>query len=706
MLPRHRIASTVHVSSSTALDTVVSFVAPATNDDNNDRRGVFFVLLHADEIDALVPWLNTFIHFLNQTYETVFNEEENITVERAVAITQQRAKHKLQQLISEARSLSPDDISYCLGAVNGYDVHLAQRGNVKAYLLHTLKSQYDDESKYRWIDITESDENEDDEDSSAVSIVSGRMQHNDTLFLCSESVTDGLGLESLQKIISRASVDGAKIQLEKAVATVGGRVSYGAAILRPTVEHIAAELPAYKSKADENKSDSMASLHKSEQTASELLDPMRHPSPFGGVLDTLRQRKRVKKSTPKNITETSSTGNPFSVNHNKQPKRRPKISDATSAGSKIVDNITNQIRTLPHSSRRLLLVALMLGYLFTQSLVFLANRQSEEQTRIAQQQTVEKIQDNLDQAESSLIFNNDEEAARLLVDAETLIASLPLDTRAQEERFRVLSSEATALRQRLERIHKAQTQSLVSLDFPADLLVIHKDEIVTASRSGTYNTISESGEVSPVVIEGLNTVSAELINSDDSERIFVSTDRSEVEINLNNNTLLVKPITESKPIIDLAHYRDRLYVLSATEQQIYRYNGGPSFTNPSPWVNGNADILSNATSIIIDGNVYVLTKDGSIHKYNRGVQQNWSAKPIYGETEGMIKLVSPVSSDYLYALDSERNRVVMWQKSDGKLINQFAFPDLDAIIDFDVRADDQIMYLLTNSEIATAAIVK
>jgi hypothetical protein len=703
MLPRHRIASTVHISASTALDTVVSFVAPAALDENAERRGVFFVLIHADEIDPLLPWLNTFVHFLNQTYDTLFNEEADITVERAIAITQQRAKHKLQQLISEARSLSADDISFCLGAVNGYDVHLAHSGNIKAYLLHTLKAQYEDESKYRWIDVTESGDEE--EDSSSVSVISGRMQQNDTLFICSESVIDGLGLEPLQKIISRASVDGAKMQLEKAVATVGGRVSYGAIILRPTVEHIAAELPAYKSRPDQSESDSMTSLHHSEKTARELLDPKRHPSPFNGLFDRIKGFKTPKKAEPKNIKETPS-GNPFSVNVGQQTSNRQKINNASKAGGRIIDNLTSQIRSLPHSSRRLLLIALMLGYLFTQSLVFLANRQNEEQSQIEQQQVVERIQDNLDQAESSLIFNNDEETARLLSEAEALIEGLPQDTRAQEERYRVLSNDAASLRHRLERVHQSETKKIVDLNFPANLITSYENGLIAGSRTGTYNLITPEGVVESITIDGLNTVSAELISTDENGKVFISTDQSEIELNLDENILVVKPVTDNGTIVDLVHYRDNLYTLSADDKQIYRYTNGPSFTNPSPWVNGNADSLASATSMTIDGNVYVLTKTGEIYKYSRGVAQNWSASPTYGETDGMTKLVSPADSEYLYALDSERNRIVMWQKSDGKLINQFSFPSLGEILDFDVRIDNQLMYLLTSTEIATAAIVK
>lgn len=717
MLPRHRISGTVHVSSATALDTVVTYVSPAALDDNAERRGVFFSLLHADEIDALVPWTNAFVHFLNEAYDAQFADNDSMTVERAVANTQQRAKQKLQQLISETRSISVSDISYCIGAVNGYDVHIAHSGTVKGYLLHTLKSQYDDEPRYRWIEITNND-NEDEDEASGISIVSGRMQANDTLLLCTESVVDGLGLEQLQKNICRASVDGAKIQLEKAVAAVGGRVGYGAIILRPTVEQVAAQLPPYRNTTSPQRAaDSMQHLHQSQEQANQLLDPKRHPNPFNGILDKIRTTKEDQVKQPLAINDTQHTSsprrpqNPFSViTDTTNARGRQQILDNASRHSKkILDNLSHRLRTLPNSSRRLLLIALMLGYLFTQSLVFLANRQTEETTMVEQQQTVEQIQENLDKAESSLIFNNDQEAARLLSDSETLIATLPRNTRTQDERYRVLADRANALRERLERVNQADTKIVANLNDTTgqpSLLALLNGEIITASTNGTFARIATDGSVNTLNIEGLNAVQARALNVDDTNTLYASTESSEVSIDTKANTLLVRPLTDAKNTTDMAHYQGRLYLLSAKDQQIYRYNGGATFTNPSPWVNGNATVLADSTSMVVDGNVYVLTKSGSLYKYTRGSIQAWSAVTPFGQTEGMSKLVSPNGSPYLYALDTERNRIMMWQKDDGKLVNQFAFPSLGQIVDFTVREDNQIMYLLTDAVVASAAIIK
>lgn len=717
MLPRHRISGTVHVSSATALDTVVTYVSPAALDDNAERRGVFFALLHADEIDALVPWTNAFIHFLNEAYDAQFVDNDSMTVERAVANTQQRAKQKLQQLISETRSISLSDISYCIGAVNGYDVHIAHSGTVKAFLLHTLKSQYDDEPRYRWIEITENDTDDEDE-TAGVSIVSGRMQANDTLLLCTESVVDGLGLEQLQKNICRASVDGAKVQLEKSVAAVGGRVGYGAIILRPTVEQVAAQLPPYRTTATPQRTDdSMQHLHQSQEHANQLLDPKRHPNPFNGILNKIRTSKEDEVKKPLSISEQPQSApqrrlqNPFAVitDTTSARGRQQMLDTASRNGKKILDHISQRLRALPHSSRRLLLIALMLGYLFTQSLVFLANRKTEDSNMIEQQQTVEQIQENLDKTESSLIFKNDQEASRLLTDAETLIASLPRDTRTQDERYRVLAERASSLRERLERVNQAETKIIATLNDitgQPSLLALLNDEIITASTNGTFARVNADGAITPLAIEGLNTVQARALNVDDTNTLYASTESSEVSIDTKANTLLVRPLTDPKPTTDMAHYQGRLYLLSAKDQQIYRYNGGSTFTSPSPWVNGNASVLTDGTSMIVDGNVYVLTKSGSLYKYTRGSVQAWSASAPFGQTEGMSRLVSPNSSPYLYALDSERNRIIMWQKDDGKLINQFAFPALSQIIDFTVRDDNQVIYLLTDTVVASAAVVK
>lgn len=722
MLPKHRFAALVEVTSTTALDTIHGHLSTVSNTDDTSRRGLFFALLHIDDIDALVPWSKPYIQFLNDTYHNAFVDNESITVEKALALTKQRSRQKLQQLISEARTLSMNSVSYTLGVVNGYDVHLTNFGKNKAHLLHALKAEYEEEPRYRWIDII--GEEEGDDEVLEVSIVSGRMQPKDTLFVATESVHDAIGLDKLQHIISRSSLDGCRVQLEKALSTVGGRLSYGALLLRPAVEQIAANLPAYRADQDDTTTeDSMKRLQLNQQSAVELIDPKRAPSPLKSAVAKLKQinsKEAEPTPTPKsilpqpsmisNMTKRSVGSVKANLATYKNIDRRDAVLHAKRMHGWFLDYLVSRLRALPHSSQRLLLIALLLAYLFTQSLVFLADRQAQEMNLASATQTVESIQILLDEAESSLIFNNDTQTASRLLEAESLIASLPTDSRSSLERQRLLGERATSLRQRLEKVFESETKHLASLTENSGnpvFMALSKGNLYLTTSNGKISKISSAGELTVIDIAGSTVLSPTSLFVDEAENIYLTNhDGAVISLEITKSSLQVKPIADNQKYQAMAMYLNRFYALSTTDRQIYRYANDSTLTNPNPWVNGNANMLTDATSLVVDGNVYVLNKKGQLFKFTRGSEQNWSASPPYTATTSMTKLTSPTNSDYLYGLDSEKQRIIMWSKNDGKLINQFAFPSIGVIKDFTVSNDNQLFYILTDGAVVTAAIVK
>lgn len=146
-------------------------------------------------------------------------------------------------------------------------------------------------------------------------------------------------------------------------------------------------------------------------------------------------------------------------------------------------------------------------------------------------------------------------------------------------------------------------------------------------------------------------------------------------------------------------YQDRIYLLDPNNNQIYRHTRTvDGYGLGKEWIDDEAVDVTDAVSIAIDANVYVLKKDGTVLKLNVGEQEDFNLSGISDPFSENTQIITNENMNYLYILDKEHSILAVFSKK-GELLNQYAINLPDTITDFHVDEENQIVYMLTNSEV-------
>jgi|GEM_PF-1414376 len=740
----------IHLTSTTALDTVVGRIAGGTA--AGSSLGRFFMLIKINDIEALAPWAEPYIAFVEDTYYQTEIDEASISIERALTITKQRAKRKLQLLISEARTINFQSVSYCFGAISGHNLSLTHVGDIKAYLLHCGKGGPEENLKCRWIDITstpiENKRAKKINHDITNSVVSGEIQSYDTLIVCTESITDTLGFVKLQQIVATSPINVIESTLKRFLKDTVGRGSCGAIIVRP-------DSAPKEMVQTETVTSSMTSLKSKENATAGLLDPENE----GIFKQFWRLAKKTTPKTAKQIVVTkdepikSLTSKKVSISYQKigwhtgqlirkiinaltrivfivvkmpltllvssfdEGKRFQIQKNFRTQKEEIILRIVEWLKKLPRSSQRLLIVSLLFGFLFIQTLVYLADRQIREETVQQNNKIIAAIQDRIDQAESSIVFGNDADTVKLITEAESLLSQFPTKTKSQREQYDGLKQTIDEIVMQLEKLTIADKPDLVTalansnFTGTSGIVFINNELVAYRSANNTFASINPTnGILSVKQITSANIGNIKNGKIDDRNRIiFFANNSTLATLNLETNTLESETI-ENAPTdtVDFSLYNSRLYILKPKDKQIYRFRRASNGYNQStPWINGNIPDVENSSAIAVDGNIYVLSKDSTLKKFFSGNEiENWTAVKPLNVGNNATKLLTIDSSKYIYALEKDSNRIIIWRKENGRLEHQFSFPNLGIIDDFTVDPKDQYIYILSGDSIYKSLLLK
>ena len=153
--------------------------------------------------------------------------------------------------------------------------------------------------------------------------------------------------------------------------------------------------------------------------------------------------------------------------------------------------------------------------------------------------------------------------------------------------------------------------------------------------------------------------------------------------------------------VDITAYGRYLYLLSPKENQIYKYSRSRTKYSNATEYNLDAN-LSNAISLAIDGNIYVLFKGGDIIKMLKGEQQNFQIEDLATDLSEATQIFTLPEHKKLYVLDTVNRRVVILEKGTGsnaRYLSQVYFEELPDVQDFYVDKKEDKLYLLTKKAI-------
>lgn len=142
---------------------------------------------------------------------------------------------------------------------------------------------------------------------------------------------------------------------------------------------------------------------------------------------------------------------------------------------------------------------------------------------------------------------------------------------------------------------------------------------------------------------------------------LLSKENTETKINFAEMNKNITPL-------DVKSWNGAFYLLDSSNSTIWKFNSNSSgFGAGEIWLKEN-EKLSNPSSLAINGNIWVLSKDGQISSYVRGVKDNFKQTNSTKFTDAK-NLVVGVDSDILAFTDAD-NLIYVYKKI-GDLISKY-----------------------------------
>ena len=558
-------------------------------------------------------------------------------------------------------------------------------------------------------------------------IVSGTIQEKDKLFFSTKELLDYFTEENIKNIVTKNSPREASFQLQSALSESQGNVDPIASIF------IEAKSPSEKSveeklnlpKLEEmSKLDELETIDKKKNTIKDIRED---PKAIIGILknyslaiansskklfDTLLFKLNIRKKKPedKKLDEKKHNQDYTTSYKNRYSAKPTNIPDKFLYYLQI---IYKKYQGLPLTSKIFSVTSIVFALAFLGSIGLRAdNKNDEEQNGFVEEQLL-KATENEKLAADALIYSDFEKAKKLLFEAQEIISSKEIedseskDTKDEKEE---LTKKITAHFDKIDKIIRFEEPLLV-VDTPnnveANRILGIDDSIYTYNpKTNDIYQVEESTKKLGTLFDNstnLDFFSKSNSNSAKNSLIFITESNQAAEFNIDLKELEEVDIAFNKAdqeITDLVFYNDRLYILDNKNNQIYKHTRTISgYSKGLTWVKEAEFDLSNAISITIDGEIYVLNKDGDIIKFLNGYFREFSLQQPSNPATSPTKIFTKIDYKFIYILDPQNNRLLVFNKQSGEFINQYISDKFTDMKDLYVDEENKKIFLLCGNKI-------
>ncbi len=349
------------------------------------------------------------------------------------------------------------------------------------------------------------------------------------------------------------------------------------------------------------------------------------------------------------------------------------ISDWVLHIKNLTDHWIVKYKNLTPVSRSLFLLSTLFIFLFCASLLSITLKNSGDQKNSRYQGTLTAIQQKIDSAEASLIYDDKKRAEELLGEAQALFSLIDEKQKSKGQTV-ALTQKVNDLSAKLSnviRIDQPEVLARIPEDASAPLPPLQltgvRDGIIAYSQDLHFiyqpsdHSFPQSGLAEKIPRISCAIPSADTILyfcNESADRLY--------QLTLPEKTVKTLSIAKAADErIDLARaYNGRIYTLTRSTGTLYRHvKNGDSFSSPTSWLKQSEVSLKNARDFAVDGSVYVLTADGSLITLSSGKVQ---PREVPQSTRDLLKDASHIATDsdtpLLYLLDAVNKRIVMLDK--------------------------------------------
>lgn len=374
---------------------------------------------------------------------------------------------------------------------------------------------------------------------------------------------------------------------------------------------------------------------------------------------------------------------------------------------------------LPRSSKIFAVLALVFAVALTASLLFLRAKRAED-ARIQQaSEQLHAARTAKDAAAAALIYDNRDEAQKLLSEATSKLDQVQASGLYQEDAQK-LHAEVAAERDRLQKIVRAAGAAASKIgswsEFvasPQDMHLFVVDNTLFTYQPGTNAILklSADGQAERVTqtTEGIGFFAAGAVQAAD-KTIVLATDAPGVALfDSKDNSLLKQDITlpnEQIRIGGLTTFGNRLYVFDQTAGQIHVYNKTlRGYAGGEAWLADGEFPGSTVRSFAVDGNIFTLHNDGTIRRLFKGVPADFMLAKIDPSLSGATGIITSDEHQFIYVVDPPNKRVVIVTK-EGELVQQIFIEDANNMQDAAVPPDEKSLYVLDGARVLKISLVE
>jgi len=161
---------------------------------------------------------------------------------------------------------------------------------------------------------------------------------------------------------------------------------------------------------------------------------------------------------------------------------------------------------------------------------------------------------------------------------------------------------------------------------------------------------------------------------------------------------IVQKDSELQEVFASGAFLGNVYLADKKTGQIWKYTPVPSgYSDKIKYLKSDTN-FGNATSLTIDGSIWVLSSDGSILEFNQGNRVDFALSGLSENLSSKSIIFTEADAKNLYILDLDKSTIFVFDKT-GKYLSQYKIDKVSAISDFVVSEKDKIALLLSGKNL-------
>jgi len=368
-------------------------------------------------------------------------------------------------------------------------------------------------------------------------------------------------------------------------------------------------------------------------------------------------------------------------------------------------------KNAPKTTKILLAVVVVFIIIFVYGIRSLSQKKEVDTTIRGIVEQLEQARVKKDNADSALIYNNQQKAQIDLQEALNLANEVNKSGYYKDESDKLIVS-IQEIQDRMEKVTRINTPNLVgdfasiagSLKTPAMVAIerniftfdpvtnaiysLNLDNKETKTASQTSQGIGYFRGATPLFAE-----KSILFTTDTPGLAMFDTQRSEL---IKQEVKLPAGI---KSIDASSIFGSRLYLLSRAQKMIYGFSKTLSgYDGGNEWLTDKDVNADRATGMGVDGYIYLLMDDGAIVKMLRGKPVEFKQETTTTPVVKPSRLLIYDGIKHLYVLDQAQKRVLVYDTV-GNLTNQFIFPNTKELRDIAINSSEDTLYVLDETRV-------